>query len=213
MCIGVATAIQAQVSRGPVPIDSLCGRPIGTWISAYNDRRPRPNRRDAYGRPLRPLDAALESGPLPTYPGRALQARRHVRTRHGKQDTHRIAWCPQGSLATRTNQCRELHRAVDLPSIRGVSSLRGRALTPGELRKIAVACSEDASPAGPRDAAMLALGAAGGLRRSEIVALNIGEYDADTGALTIRRGKGPRVCYANVELNDDGLTLEGRVRA
>lgn len=90
------------------------------------------------------------------------------------------------------------HRAVDLPSVRGESPLRGRALTPGELRKIAAVCTEDLSPAGPRDAAMIALSTAGGLRRSEIINLDVKDYDAETGALTIRRGKGrkPRICYA-----------------
>ena len=106
------------------------------------------------------------------------------------------------------------HRAVDLPSVRGESPLRGRALTAGELRKIAVVCREDNSPAGPRDAAMIALGAAGGLRRSEIIALDVADYDADTGALTIRRGKGrkPRVCYATNGAADalaDWLALRG----
>lgn len=92
----------------------------------------------------------------------------------------------------------DYHRAVDLPSVRGESPLRGRALTPGELRKIAALCAEDQSPAGPRDAAMIALAVAGGLRRSEIINLDVKDYDPETGALTIRRGKGrkPRVCYA-----------------
>jgi len=106
------------------------------------------------------------------------------------------------------------HRAVDLPSVRGESPLRGRALTAGELRKIAAVCAEDESPAGPRDAAMIALSTAGGLRRSEIINLEVKDYDPETGALTIRRGKGrkPRVCYATNGAADalaDWLQLRG----
>ena len=108
----------------------------------------------------------------------------------------------------------DYHRAVDLPSVRGESPLRGRALTAGELRKLAEVCHDDESPAGPRDAAMLALGSAGGLRRSEIIALELKDYDPETGALTIRRGKGrkPRVCYATNGAADalaDWLEMRG----
>lgn len=108
----------------------------------------------------------------------------------------------------------DYHRAVDLPSVRGESPLRGRALTSGELRKIAEVCVEDQSPAGPRDAAMIALSAAGGLRRSEIITLEMDDYDPATGALSIRRGKGrkPRVCYATNGAADalaDWLQMRG----
>lgn len=65
-------------------------------------------------------------------------------------------------------QADDYHRAVDL---RGVSSHmlpRGRALTAGEIRALFAACATDRSPAGARDAAMLALlyGACGGRRWS-----------------------------------------------
>jgi integrase len=107
------------------------------------------------------------------------------------------------------------YRAVDLPSVRGESPLRGRALTAGELLKLAAICRDDESPAGPRDAAMLALGAAGGLRRSEIITLNVDDYDPQSGALQIRRGKGrkPRTVYATNGAADalaDWLQLRGQ---
>ena len=106
------------------------------------------------------------------------------------------------------------HRAVDLPSGRGESPLRGRALTAGELRKIAAVCAEDLSPAGPRDAAMIALSTAGGLRCGEIINLDVKAHAPETGALTIRRGKGrkPRICYATNGAADalaDWLQLRG----
>ena len=56
-------------------------------------------------------------------------------------------------------------RASDLPCIRGERLPRGRALTTGELRSLFRVCGDDPTPAGRRDAAMLAVlyGAAVGL--------------------------------------------------
>jgi integrase len=80
--------------------------------------------------------------------------------------------------------------AGDVPPVRGQTLLRGRALTRDELRALLRACAADSSPAGRRDAALLALGYAGGLRRAEIVALDLADYDAPTGRVTVRHGKG-----------------------
>lgn len=90
------------------------------------------------------------------------------------------------------------HRAADLPAVRGTTLPRGRALTHGELRALFAACAADPSPAGRRDAALLAVLYGAGLRRSEAAALHRSDYDAESGALVIRAGKGgrARVAYA-----------------
>src|SRR5215831_9019042 len=93
----------------------------------------------------------------------------------------------------------EYHRATDLPAVRGSTLPRGRALTAGELRAFFGAVAEDARPATrARDAALLAVLYGAGVRRAEAVALDVADYDPESGALTIRRGKGnkARVMYA-----------------
>jgi site-specific recombinase XerD len=93
----------------------------------------------------------------------------------------------------------EYHRAVNLPPVRGESLPRGRALSPGELRALFHVCAQDGTAAGARDAALLAVLYGSGLRRSESVALDVKDYEWETGALTVRSGKGnkARVGYAS----------------
>jgi len=81
----------------------------------------------------------------------------------------------------------DFHRAVDLPPVRGTTLPRGRALPPGELRALFGVIAEDARPATRAwDAALLAVLYGAGLRRAEAVALDVADYDAETGALTNR---------------------------
>jgi site-specific recombinase XerD len=80
-------------------------------------------------------------------------------------------------------------RAVDVGDIRAVTLPRGRALTPGELRALFIACRDD-TIGGVRDAALLAVLYGCGLRRAEVVALDHVDYHAETRALTVRHGKG-----------------------
>lgn len=82
------------------------------------------------------------------------------------------------------------HRAVDIERVRGSSAPRGRALGAHEIAALFHACQLDRSPAGARDAAMLAIGYAGGLRRAEIVFIDLSDYDPAGGDLLVRRGKG-----------------------
>ncbi len=90
------------------------------------------------------------------------------------------------------------YRAVDLKAIKYERLPRGRALSSGELRALFEACA-DGTKAGVRDAAMLAILYAGGLRRSEAVGLDLSDYLPETGALTVRGGKGrkDRIVYAS----------------
>ncbi len=71
-------------------------------------------------------------------------------------------------------------RAVDVPRSRPPA---GRALEPGEIRRLFAACAADPTPAGSRDGAA--------------VALRIGDYDRSTGALrVIGKGNRQRTAFA-----------------
>lgn len=87
----------------------------------------------------------------------------------------------------------DFHRATDLEPVRGATVLRGRALEPNEVAALFHVLQRDSSPGGARDAAVLALGiAGGGLRRAEIAGAKLRSLDQNTWVLTVV-GKGNRV--------------------
>ena len=91
----------------------------------------------------------------------------------------------------------EHSKASDIASVRGSEAQKGRAVTRAEMRLLFESCARDRRPTGARDAAVIAVLYAGGLRRSELVALDVADFAPGTGALTVRRGKGrkARVVY------------------
>lgn len=89
------------------------------------------------------------------------------------------------------------HRARDIKPVRGESLPKGRALSSAETQKLLKVCTSDLSFAGVRDAALLGVMIRTGVRRSEVVALNVCDYDPETGELKIIAGKGnkDRIVY------------------
>jgi len=81
-------------------------------------------------------------------------------------------------------------RAVDISSIRGDSPQRGRVLKTSEIASLLKVCKLDPTPKGAKDAATIAILSGSGLRRSELVALEVQDFDPDTGALQVLHGKG-----------------------
>lgn len=83
--------------------------------------------------------------------------------------------------------------AQGIANVKGVRSETlpaGRNISPGELAALVQACIADDSPAGARDAALIAVLYTCGLRRAEVVALDATDYDPETGELRILHAKG-----------------------
>lgn len=92
----------------------------------------------------------------------------------------------------------EYQRLSTLEPIAGSSEPVGRALSAGELRALVERCAVDPHR-GRRDAAMVALMYQGGLRRSELVSLDLADYDATTGTVSVFKGKGRKARLVYVD--------------
>jgi len=105
----------------------------------------------------------------------------------------------------------EYARAVDIAPVRGQLPPRGRALKEVELEALFKGCQADPTTAGVRDAAILGLLYGIGLRRSELVELDVADFDSREGVLTIR-GKGNEARTAYV-VEETRTVLERWLRA
>lgn len=89
----------------------------------------------------------------------------------------------------------EFRRATDLAAVRGDNTAAGRVLTVEELVSLFQVCAQDESVMGIRDSAILATLYSTGLRRSELLALDVADYK--DGVVTVR-GKGNKIRLAYV---------------
>jgi site-specific recombinase XerD len=105
--------------------------------------------------------------------------------------------------------------AVDLPSIKDAKKLRGRALSKSEIGALMSVCTNDPTTQGIRDAALIAILRGAGLRRAEVAFLEMKDFNAETGAIDVRGGKGgkdrtvylPQMAIAYLE---NWLVIRGR---
>lgn len=116
--------------------------------------------------------ALVESGYAHTTVNRMLSALKGV-----MKETWRLGFLDRESYA----------RAVDIETVRGQRLPPGRELSSSETNALFAACI---GPLGARDAAMLALGFGAGLRRSEIVGLDLDDFIDPPGAILVRQAKG-----------------------
>jgi len=84
----------------------------------------------------------------------------------------------------------EYRQIAEVKPARGSRLSAGRDVSMKELRALVAACQEDDTPAGVRDAAILAVLYVGGLRRAELAALALADYTRHPPTLRIRAGKG-----------------------
>jgi len=83
----------------------------------------------------------------------------------------------------------DYHKAAAVKGATGSTLPAGRELEAGEISAVMTACMSDQTPAGVRDAAIFGMLYSCGLRRAEVVGLDLADLDQDTGELVIR-GKG-----------------------
>ncbi|MBD2629635.1 tyrosine-type recombinase/integrase [Trichormus variabilis] len=94
-------------------------------------------------------------------------------------------------------------RAVDIPCIKSSKELKGRCLSEAEINALMQVCFQDRTPIGYRDAALIAILRGAGLRRGEVVNLNLSDFKA--GSLKILSGKGGK--DRTVYLPDGAVTV------
>jgi site-specific recombinase XerD len=82
----------------------------------------------------------------------------------------------------------QYRRAVDLPCVKAETIARGRALSTEEIGSLMTARANDASPAGARDCALIAVLYGCGLPRGEVVSLKVDNLRS--GELRVFGGKG-----------------------
>lgn len=107
-------------------------------------------------------------------------------------------------------------RVAGVKDVRGERPTKGRHIATGELAALLSACVDDPTPAGARDAAVIALAWATGARRSELAALAYSDFirtGEGEGDLHIHgKGDKPRVVYVfngAASYLADWLTLRG----
>jgi site-specific recombinase XerD len=112
------------------------------------------------------LRTALAEAYAPATANKMLAALRHV-----------LKECWQLGLMT----VEEYERSANVKTIKAQTLPKGRALSLPEVTDLLEACARDSSAAGVRDAALIALMASGGPRRSEVVACSLLTTNAPTG--------------------------------
>jgi site-specific recombinase XerD len=96
---------------------------------------------------------------------------------------------------------RRLSRVAGIQNIKGERVRPGRAIRAGEIAALMQACAADPAPAGVRDGALIAIATLTGLRRAELVSLNVESFtstedSAEEGELLVRgKGNKERVAY------------------
>jgi site-specific recombinase XerD len=83
----------------------------------------------------------------------------------------------------------DFHKAASVKSVKNETLPAGRELTQGEITALMANCETDKTNAGARDAAIIGLMYSCGLRREEVVKLNLADYDKQSGRLVVK-GKG-----------------------
>lgn len=107
----------------------------------------------------------------------------------------------------------DYHRAAEVKGVKGETVPAGRSIAGGELSALMDACTNDPTPAGVRDAAILSILYSCGLRRAELVGADLADFDRATGSLKVTgKGRKERLAYPKggaLAALEDWLALRG----
>lgn len=175
------------------PIDR---NPAAVYLAGLNFKTSRRTQAQALGVVAELLTGARDLAGVPWAALRfshTAAIRSSLAERYAPETCNRILSALRGVLknAWRLGQMshEDYAKAADVESVQGETLPAGRALSGGEIAAIMAACEDDPSPAGARDAALIACMYPGGLRRDEVASLDLADFDPETGALTVRHGK------------------------
>jgi integrase len=147
---------------------------------------------------LREIAAIVAPGvPVETFPWHQLRyehtqaIRTELAARHMAATVNKALSFLRGTLRAAWSMemmgAEDFYRAISIKRVRGSSVPAGRALSVEELDHVLDACDPEA-PLGARDRALVAAMYAAGLRRHEVCALDVGDWDGKV--ITVRKGKG-----------------------
>ena len=126
--------------------------------------------------------------------GHTAAIRGSIAGRYAPATANRILAAMKGTLKMafrlRLMSADQMMRALSVRPVRGARLPKGRAISQGELQALFGLC-DPKEPIGARDAALLGLLYAGGLRRAEVVGLDLAAFEKTTGALVVA-GKGSK---------------------
>ena len=209
------TRVRADLAR-PLPLDQ---RPAAVYLAGLNTEASRRTMRQALDTIAYLLsDGQADALALPWWEMRfqhAQAVRAKLATLYRPATTNKMLSALRGVLkaAWKLGQmdAEACRLAASVRNVKGETLPAGRAITSGELSALLDAC--DQSAGGVRDAAMIAVLYSCGLRRAELVTLDIEDYDVEAGTLLIR-GKGDKERLAHVVAGAaaalaDWLTLRG----
>jgi site-specific recombinase XerD len=108
----------------------------------------------------------------------------------------------------------EYGRAIELEPVTGETLPAGRELSTGEILALMTTCQKDKNGnAGARDAAIIGMMYAAGLRRDEVVKLSVDSYDPETGTLTLtgkpNKQRTAHITNGAADALDDWLVVRG----
>jgi site-specific recombinase XerD len=179
------------------PPEAILSHPVDVYLAQLA-----PNSRRAVRSDLNRIAAILSGGGanfagIPWHRLRyehVAAIRQRLATEYAPASANRMLSSLRGVLRESWNlgllSAEELHRAVRVKAVRGSRLPAGRALSAGEIRTLFRVCADDQRPAGVRDAALLAILYGAGVRRAEAVQLDLSDFDAESGGVRVRSGKG-----------------------